>query len=205
MTASIRGYGEFEHVCKSVRLTLKITHKHLTVWTLWHAQMKMLYSAVWWWFTPNSEKQSAFPIRWRTTLIFSFIRRLHRRRAKFPAVWVSSKHGRRTGLAAKGGRKWVYVLCLSATFNLSVCSLVISERKLTNVWTDASERQFFVHNETQNCCFATIRKTFDACLSKSRDMTHWLGFTPVILLPRTWIPFTVSAKTLKSTPTVSKR
>lgn len=136
MTASIRGYGGVwtrVYECTSARLTPKITHKHLTVWTLWHAQMKMLYSAVWWWFTPDSEKQSAFPIRRRTSLGFSFVRRLHTRRAKFPAVWVSSKHGRHTGLAAKGGRKWVCVLCLSATFNLSVCSLVISERKLTNV------------------------------------------------------------------------
>lgn len=127
-------------VCKGERrLTLKITHKHLTAWTLWHAQMKMQYSVVRWWFTPDREKQSALPIRRRTSLCFSFDRRLHRWRAKFPVVRVSSKHRRPKGLPAKGSRKWFGVLCLSATFNLSVCSFVISERKLTNVWTDASE------------------------------------------------------------------
>lgn len=121
-------------VCEGERrLTLKITHKHLTAWTLWHAQMKMQYSVVRWWFTPDREKQSAFPIRRRTSLCFSFVRRVHRWRAKFPIVWVSSKHRRPKGLPAKGSRKRIRVRCLSATFNLSVFSLVISERKLTNV------------------------------------------------------------------------
>lgn len=174
----LRGVWTCVYECTSACLTPKITHKHLTAWTLWHAQMKMQYSAVWWWFTPDSEKQSAFPIRRRTSLCFSFARRLHRRRAKFPAIWVSSKHGRWTGLTAKGDRKWVCVLSLSATFNLSVCSLVISGRKLTNVQTDASERQIFSIMRRRTAVLIPHQKCLMLAFQKHQTWLTGLGSPP---------------------------